>query len=341
MWNSNAAWQVGFYLSSCFSSCPHAVAAGAGGSANPPSPTVTTSVATPAVDNAVVSGDVNPNGLATTAWFEYGQENTLSTFTKTADQAIGSGTASRSVVATVTGLSAGTTYYYRVVAQNPAGTSKGTINSFSAALLPPTVSTSAANPVSNDNAVLNGDVNPNGLGTTAWFEWGIDPTLNVRNITSNDNVGTGAASVTIHSLLTNLTPGTTYYFRVAAQNPEGTSKGTIRNFKASQIPSATTNPATSVTSIGATLNGGVNPNGLQTNYWFVWGTDPNLTNLVLTSTTLPAGNTGRNVHYPDRSMRCFPVSAQERPIISVWWRVMGQGSSRGQYLILRRPSPQR
>jgi lysophospholipase L1-like esterase len=260
---------------------------GGGGVGQPPSPTVITSVATPAVDNAVVSGDVNPNGLATTAWFEYGQDNTLSIFTKTADQAIGSGTAPQSLIATITGLSAGATYYYRVVAQNPAGTSKGTINSFNAALLPPTVSTSAANPVSNDNAVLNGDVNPNGLGTTAWFEWGTDPNLDIRTTTIGQPVGAGSASVSIHETLLSLTPGTTYYFRVAAQNTEGTSKGTIRNFKASQIPSATTNAATSVTSNGATLNGGVNPNGLQTNYWFVWGTDPNLTNLALTTETLP------------------------------------------------------
>ena len=262
---------------------------GGGGVGTSPSPTVTTSIATPGVDNAVVSGDVNPNGLATTAWFEYGQDNTLSTFTKTADQAIGSGTASQSLIATVTGLSAGTTYYYRVVAQNPAGTSKGTINSFSAALLPPTVSTSAANPVSNNNADLNGEVNPNGLETTAWFEWGTDPTLNSRTTTTNQAVGAGAASVSIHETLPGLTPGTTYYFRVAANNSEGTSKGTIRNFKASQMPSTTTNPATSVTSIGATLNGSVNPNGLQTNYWFLWGTDPNLTNPVLIQETPTQG----------------------------------------------------
>jgi lysophospholipase L1-like esterase len=276
---------------------------GGGSNAPPPAPSATTTGANPiSNDNAVLNGDLNPNGLVTTAWFEYGQDNALSTFSKTADQAIGSGTGPVPVDETIFNLTAGTTYYFRVAAQNSAGLSKGAIEGFIAALLPPTVSTLTAGPISNDNAVLNGDVNPKGLPTSAWFEWGPDPTLNARTITSNDNVGAGAAFVTIQAPLTNLAPGTTYYFRVVAQNTTGTSKGTIKSFKASQIPSATTNAATSVTSNGATLNGSVNPNGLPTNYWFLWGTDPILTNPALTSETLP-------ILIPGGTFTTQPVSA--------------------------------
>jgi lysophospholipase L1-like esterase len=258
-----------FILSAC---------GGGGSDSPPPAPSTTTMDADPITnDNAVLNADVNPNGLGTNAWFEYGADNALSTFTMTTDQGIGSGTVPQSIHSTVTGLSAGTIYYYRVVATNPAGTSKGTIESFTAASLPPTVSTSAAGPVSNDNAVLNGDVNPKGLATNAWFEWGTDPTLDIRTITSIQDVGAGPASVSIQTTSLTVTPGTTYYFRIAAQNTAGTSRGTIENFKASQIPSATTNGATSVTSNSATVNGDVNPAGLQTIYWFVWGTDPSLT----------------------------------------------------------------
>jgi lysophospholipase L1-like esterase len=251
---------------------------GGGSNAPPPAPSATTTDADPITnDNAVLNGDVNPNGLGTTAWFEYGPDNTLSTSTKTADQAIGSGTTPVSVQATILDLSAGTTYYYRVTAANSAGTSTGTIESFIAAFLPPTVSTSAADPVSNDNAVLNGDVDPEGLSANAWFEWGTDPILNGFTTTPQQPLGAGVASVSVHAAIPDLTPGTIYYFRVSAQNAVGTSIGTIENFKASQIPSTATNAATSVTSNSATLNGGVNPNGLETNYWFVWGTDPGLT----------------------------------------------------------------
>jgi outer membrane protein assembly factor BamB len=41
-------------------------------------------------------------------------------------------------------------------------------------------------------------------------------------------------------------------------------------------PSVTTRAATSLSGTGATLNGDVTPNGLATNAWFEWGTDPAL-----------------------------------------------------------------
>jgi hypothetical protein len=131
------------------------VACGGGDSnAPPPAPSATTMDADPITnDNAVLNGDVNPNGLDTVAWFEYGQDSSLSNPTRTDNQAIGSGKAPLSINSTLIGLNAGSTYYYRVAASNSAGTSIGTIGRFTAALLPPTVSTSAANPVSNDNAI--------------------------------------------------------------------------------------------------------------------------------------------------------------------------------------------
>ena len=105
-------------------------ACGGGGGSNspPPAPSATTVGANPiSNDNAVLNGDVNPNGFETTTWFEYGQENNPSTFAKTDNQAIGSGTASLPVQAAIDNLIAGTTYYFRVVASNPEGTSFGSI----------------------------------------------------------------------------------------------------------------------------------------------------------------------------------------------------------------------
>jgi hypothetical protein len=72
---------------------------------------------------------VNPNGIATDAYFEYGTDPNLATFTVTSTQAMGSGSTDQSIAASVS-LSAGTTYYFRVVATNAGGTTKGTILSF-------------------------------------------------------------------------------------------------------------------------------------------------------------------------------------------------------------------
>jgi fibronectin type 3 domain-containing protein len=84
-----------------------------------------------------VSGTVNPNGTATQAFFEYGTSSTLATSTATANQSIGAGTAAVSVTQAISPLLPNTTYYYRVVATNSAGTTRGSILSFTTQALAP------------------------------------------------------------------------------------------------------------------------------------------------------------------------------------------------------------
>jgi len=161
---------------------------------------------------------------------------------------------------------------------------------------PPAVTTIAATSVGATGATLNGSVIPNGLATDAWFEWGTDPTLASCSTTGIQAVGSGTASQTINQVLTGLTTGTIYYYRVAASNKSGTSKGTVLGFLPGAAPTVTTLAATSVGNSGATLNGNVNPNGLPTNAWFEWGTSPSLVTFNTSSTqALGAGTNSLSV----------------------------------------------
>jgi Glycosyl hydrolase family 76 len=72
---------------------------------------------------ATVSGTVNPNGQSTTYSFQYG--TTTSYGATTASQAAGSGTTAVNVSTNLTGLTAGTTYHYRITATNASGTAHG------------------------------------------------------------------------------------------------------------------------------------------------------------------------------------------------------------------------
>lgn len=81
------------------------------------------------VSSVVLNGELVTRGLATTAWFVYGTSPTLAGGTATPPQSVGSGTGSILVSQALTGLAAGT-YYYRLVAQNSAGTSEGNVVSF-------------------------------------------------------------------------------------------------------------------------------------------------------------------------------------------------------------------
>ncbi len=265
-------------------------------------PTVATNPATSVTTvGGVLNGSVNPNGLATNGWFEWGTDPALGTFTSTSNQSLGSGTTSQAVTATLSGLASGTTYYFRVAASNSAGPSKGSIASFSttAAAVAPTVATNPATSVTTTGGVLNGSVNPNGLATNGWFEWGTDPALLTFSVTPSQSVGSGTTSQAVAATLSGLASGTTYYFRVAASSSAGPSKGSIASFSTPvplPPPAVATNPATSVTTTGGVLNGSVNPNGLATNGWFEWGTDPGLLTFSVTpSQSVGSGTTSQAV----------------------------------------------
>lgn len=78
------------------------------------------------------------------------------------------------------------------------------------------------------SAELTGTMNPNGVETTAWFEWGF--TNAYGNATSQQNAGGGTTTIDINASLTGLDPGKTYHYRIAGQNSRGTSYGEDKTF---------------------------------------------------------------------------------------------------------------
>jgi len=103
----------------------------------------------------------------------------------------------------------------------------------------PTVITLAASAVTDTGAILNGEVTANNSQTTVTFEWGTTPAFgNVINATPNTVIGSSPNSVS--AILTGLTTNTTYYFRCAGTNLDGTVFGETLNFHPGcpQIPPA-------------------------------------------------------------------------------------------------------
>ena len=361
-------------------------------------PIATSVAATSITDNsATLNGTVNPNGLATQAWFEYGTDPGLQTPSSSPKQDAGNGSIAQPVSTNLGVLAPGTTYHFRVCAENSGGYSEGQIMSLTTASpgSPPAVTTIAATSVGVTSATLNGSVIPNGLATDAWFEWGTDPALAGYSTTGTQAVGSGTTSQPINQALTGLAPGTIYYYRLAASNATGSAIGSIASFTTESLlsfgvvsttptdnatdvplgsiitvtftrdvdpatlvgaitvssligdlpgvisynsttktatfapgtpfapltvytvtvetkvksedgvrlpapyifsfktcsaslpgaaPTVSTLAATSVGETGATLNGNVNPNGLPTDAWFEWGTSPTLVTFNTSST---------------------------------------------------------
>ncbi len=265
-----------------------------------PLPTVTTnSVTSKTTTGAVLNGDVNPNGRATTARFEYGKTTALGTFTD--NQSVGSGTTSVQVAATLSGLDVATKYYYRIEATSTAGTSRGTILDFTTAGGVPTVATNSATSVTATGGVLNGIVNPNALATYAWFEYGT--TSSLGTVIDNALRGSGTDNVSINKALTGLSAGTTIYYRVAANNSVGSATpGEILTFTTlNPAPVANAGPdQTDFQGHVVTLSGSGSSDGYGGTLSYLWAQTAG-TSVTLSSTT--AANptfTAPTVAYPSQ-----------------------------------------
>jgi hypothetical protein len=132
----------------------------------------------------------------------------------------------------------------------------------------PSVTAEAATSVTETGATLNGKVNPHGQATTYWFEYGT--TESYGQETTHESAGSGGAK---SKAITGLAPETTYHFTMVANNATGTSPPADGTFRTPGLGTATTEPATGVGSVEATLVGKVNPNGqASAKYFFNWGT---------------------------------------------------------------------
>src|SRR5688500_15185277 len=69
--------------------------------------------------SARFAGTIDPNGQATTYYFEYGTTQRYGS--RTPDVSAGNGDSGRTVRSDVSGLAPNTTYHYRIVASNPSG----------------------------------------------------------------------------------------------------------------------------------------------------------------------------------------------------------------------------
>ena len=231
-------------------------------------PVVATSAATGVTPtSATLNGSVDPNGRATTWYFEYGTSTSYGT--KTAVKDAGSGGSAVAVSAALANLARGRLYHFRLVATSDAGTSRSADRTF-ATFGAPAVTTDAASSVTPTSARLNGTITPNGQATSWYFDYGTTTSYGTRTPVRNAGSGTGATRV--NASLTRLRTGVTYHYRLVATNASGTTVGRNRTFSTALQPVVRTDAARDATATTATLTGSVDPRTRATSWWFEYGT---------------------------------------------------------------------
>ncbi len=188
----------------------------------PGPPVVTTNPATfVASFSAKLNASLNPHGLATTFHFQYGTTTSYGLTTAPQTQ---SGNTVRTVSAGISSLTAHTTYHFRIVASNSAGTRMGADRTFTTltATGPPVPITNPATNVTASSAKLNGSLDPHGLTTTVHFQYGTTISYGHNTTTQTQ---TGNTYRNIAANISGLAAHTTYHFRIVATNSAGTKMG--------------------------------------------------------------------------------------------------------------------
>ena len=164
-----------------------------------------------------LNGLVNANNAVTSYSFEYGPSPSLGLTTPAGS--IG-GDTTAAVAASLTGLSPGTLYYYRLSGTNSFGSAQSALASFTTLPnAPPVVATGAASGVGSSSATVSATVDPRGNATTYAFEYGTSPALGASK--PGGTLPAGDSPQAVSAGLTGLAPTTTYYYRVVATNSAG------------------------------------------------------------------------------------------------------------------------
>ncbi len=134
----------------------------------------------------------------------------------------------------------------------------------------PTASTKPVTGVEVVKATLKGTVNPNGVDTGYSFEWGTSTAYGNSVPVSPKAIGSGTEALEVSEALSGLAPSTAYHYRVVAESQGGMVRGADHTF--TTLPVAETEPASNLSTTGATLRGKVDPAGIETSYQFEYGT---------------------------------------------------------------------
>lgn len=149
--------------------------------------------------------------------------------------------ASSNTSASITGLAAGTTYYYRVLARNATGAGAWSASSAAIATTSsssaPSITSSAATSVSSGTGTMNGNISSNGGASIDdyGFYWSTTNGF-ADGAGTKVQVGTSNYTGAVSSVLSSLTNGTTYYYKAYAHNSVGTTYGTQQSFTPCSAP---------------------------------------------------------------------------------------------------------
>jgi Zn-dependent metalloprotease len=193
-----------------------------------------------------INGTLEPRGNTVSFYFEYGTtpayENVSSIYKYNGK-----------IEGVLTGLQSKKKYYFRLVASNENGSSSIT-SEFTTISLAPMVKIIPSIDVTETSASLYGQVNPNSLLTSYYFEYGTSTSLGLTTPTYVLSDTTEFVNVTLS--INSLQSRKTYYYRLVATNDFATLSTTLESFFTAEKPTIDTyTPVTAMVGTEVTITG--------------------------------------------------------------------------------------
>jgi len=235
-------------------------------------------------DEATLRGQLDPDGYATNYWFEIAKlggnyDRKVPAPVPPGGDA-GSAPGLIEVTTPLTGLEPGQGYYVRMVAENELGQTTAPFPNgevfFETKQAVKAVTTLPATDVHLTSATLHGSLDPDGLPTTYYFEWGPSVAYGgyAPAVPPGAPAGEAPGSVQFSAPVEDLEPGVTYHFRMVGVNVHGKSVGGDMTFTANDAPEIINDTVSQVNTDGAIMEAEVNANALSTNWRFEYGPEP-------------------------------------------------------------------
>ena len=211
---------------------------------------------------ATLEATVNPHGGRLSGCsFEYGPTTNYG-YSVPCSSLAGSSTNPVAVTAQVAGLSAESTYHFRVAVTFTEGSAVGEDVAFTTLGPAPSIAPGAPSELTQSTVVLNAQVNPNGGQVEGCeFQYGTS-TAYGQSEPCAPSPGGGESPVAVSASVVGLAANRTYHYRVLASNAQGTGySGDQTLTTLPDAPTVMTAPPSSISAGSATLNATIDPNG--------------------------------------------------------------------------------
>jgi hypothetical protein len=191
--------------------------------------------------DATLSGTANPKGEPGGYHFEWGTSSSALDNT-TPEIGLGEVSTDQPASADIGGLSPGTTYFYRVVADNQTGAVPGTTEPFTTPPQPPQIFNVNVASTSPHGATITFTIDPQGADTTYHVVYGQTASYGSHTVDVDVGATPGPQDKTV--TLTGLVAGHGYHFDIVATNsaapPSGVDSGDATFITSSPPPPSPT-----------------------------------------------------------------------------------------------------